>query len=68
MVNRVQDDGEPQPIFRQGFTGECTYEFAGGVSEDVKNAVTTLALFGEYSGVGSAVSRGCGSVSLEVSQ
>ena len=66
MVNRVQNDGEPQPIFRQGFTGECTYEFVGGTPEDVRNAVTALALFGEYSGVGSAVARGCGSVSVEV--
>jgi CRISPR-associated endoribonuclease Cas6 len=66
MVNRVQNNGEPQPIFRQGFTGECTYEFVGGAPEDVKNAVTALALFGEYSGVGSAVSRGCGSVNVEV--
>jgi len=66
MVNRVQRNGEPQPIFRQGFTGECTYQFVGGAPEDVKNAVTALALFGEYSGVGSAVARGCGSVDVEV--
>jgi len=66
MVNRVQDNGEPQPIFRQGFTGECTYEFVGGVPEDVKNAVTALALFSEYSGVGSAVARGCGNVETNI--
>lgn len=66
MVNRVQNDGEPQPIFRQGFTGKCTYEFVGGTPEDVKNAVTALALFAEYSGVGSAVARGCGNVEVEV--
>jgi len=66
LVNRVQDNGKPQPIFRQGFTGECTYEFVGGAPEDVRNAVTALALFGEYSGVGSAVARGCGAVSVEV--
>jgi hypothetical protein len=28
--------------------------------------VTALALFGAYSGVGSAVARGCGCVELEV--
>jgi CRISPR-associated endoribonuclease Cas6 len=68
LVNRVKNnDGENRNIFRQGFTGECTYAFKGA-SESVENAVTTLALFGEYSGVGSAVARGCGSTSLEVSQ
>ena len=66
LVNRVQDGGEPRPIFRQGFTGTCTYEFKGA-SESLRNAVTTLALFAEYSGVGSAVARGCGHVGVEVS-
>jgi len=67
LVNRVEgSDGNPQPIFRQGFSGECRYAFKDA-SESVENAVTALALFGEYSGVGSAVARGCGSVSVEVS-
>jgi CRISPR/Cas system endoribonuclease Cas6 (RAMP superfamily) len=67
LVNRVEgSDGNPQPIFRQGFTGECAYAFKDA-SESVRNAVTALGLFGECSGVGSAVSRGCGSVSVEVS-
>jgi CRISPR/Cas system endoribonuclease Cas6 (RAMP superfamily) len=66
-VNRVRnDDGESRNIFRQGFTGECAYAFKDA-SESVENAVTALALFGEYSGVGSAVARGCGTVSVEVS-
>jgi len=65
LVNRVQgSDGNPQPIFRQGFSGECRYAFKNA-SESVENAVTALALFGEYSGVGSAVARGCGNVEVE---
>jgi hypothetical protein len=66
LVNRVTNgDGENRNIFRQGFTGECTYAFKGA-SESVENAVTALALFGEYSGVGSAVARGCGAVGVEI--
>jgi hypothetical protein len=66
LVNRVtNEEGETRNLFRQGFTGECGYAFKGA-SEAVKNAVTTLALFGEYSGVGSAVARGCGAVGVEV--
>jgi CRISPR-associated endoribonuclease Cas6 len=66
LVNRVTGgDGNPRPIFRQGFTGECAYAFKGA-SESVENAVTTLALFAEYAGVGSAVARGCGHVEVTV--
>lgn len=66
LVNRVQNDnGENRNIFRQGFTGACTYEFKNA-SESIENAITALALFGEYSGVGSAVARGCGSITVEV--
>ena len=66
LVNRVRnDDGESRNIFRQGFTGECAYAFKGA-TESVENAVTALALFGEYSGVGSAVARGCGSVEIKI--
>ena len=66
LVNRVKNnDSENRNIFRQGFTGECTYAFKSA-NESLENAVTALALFGEYSGVGSAVARGCGHVSPEV--
>lgn len=66
LVNRVDDeDGENRNIFHQGFTGRCEYEFKNA-SESVQNAVTALAMFAEYSGVGSAVARGCGDVSMEV--
>jgi len=62
LVNRVtNDDGENRNLFRQGFTGECSYAFKNA-NESLENAVTALALFGEYSGVGSAVARGCGSI------
>ena len=68
LVNRFEDDeGETRPEFKQGFSGECTYEFKDA-SESVENAVTALALFGEYSGVGSAVARGCGDVEVEVTE
>lgn len=61
LVNRVtNDDGETRNLFRQGFTGQCEYAFKDA-SESVENAVTTLGLFAGYSGVGSAVARGCGS-------
>jgi hypothetical protein len=66
LVNRVEnEDGENRNIFRQGFTGQCEYAFKGA-SESVVNAVTTLALFGEYSGVGSAVARGCGNIDTKI--
>lgn len=68
LVNRVEGgDGNPRPIFRQGFTGECAYAFKDA-SEAVENAATALALFARYSGVGSAVARGCGNVDVEVSE
>ncbi|RQG93013.1 CRISPR system precrRNA processing endoribonuclease RAMP protein Cas6 [Natrarchaeobius halalkaliphilus] len=66
LVNRVEDDdGNPRPIFRQGFSGRCTYAFKDA-SESVENALSALALFAEYSGVGSAVARGCGNVNIQV--
>jgi len=66
LVNRVEnEDGENRNIFRQGFTGRCEYAFKGA-SESIENAVTALALFGEYGGAGSAVARGCGTVNSEV--
>ena len=66
LVNRVEnEDGENRNLFRQGFSGSCTYEFKDA-SESVENAVTALALFGEYSGVGSAVARGCGHIDASI--
>lgn len=62
LVNRVEnEDGENRNLFRQGFTGQCEYAFKGA-SESTRNAVCALAMFGEYSGVGSAVARGCGNI------
>ena len=66
LVNRVRnDDGETRNLFRQGFTGRVAYA-SKDASESTHNALTALALFGEYSGVGSAVARGCGHVSVEM--
>lgn len=64
LVNRGEDGG---PILRQGFTANCTYRFKDA-SEAIRTAVTTLALFSEYAGVGGFVSRGCGTVSVEVKE
>ena len=70
MVNTVFDKkrGHPRPILRQGFSGRCTYSFAKGAPRDIKNAILVLSIFAEYSGVGSAVSRGCGWVEVEVNE
>jgi CRISPR/Cas system endoribonuclease Cas6 (RAMP superfamily) len=66
LVNRVTNEaGKTRNLFRQGFTGECTYAFKNA-SAAIENAVTALALFGEYSGVGSAVARGCGKMEAEI--
>lgn len=66
LVNRVtNEEGKNRNIFRQGFSGSCSYRFKDA-SESVENAVTALGLFSEYSGVGSAVSRGCGRVEQSV--
>lgn len=68
VTNRIYDQnkGHKRPIFKQGFTGRCTYQFTKEVPKDLKNALTILALFAEYSGVGSAVARGCGAVEVDI--
>jgi CRISPR-associated endoribonuclease Cas6 len=68
MVNTVMDKvkGHPRPILKQGFQGRCRYLFAKDTPKDVRNGVLALARFAEYSGVGSAVSRGCGAVKVTV--
>ncbi|NMC10035.1 MAG: CRISPR system precrRNA processing endoribonuclease RAMP protein Cas6 [Methanothrix sp.] len=64
MVNTVFDKvkGHLRPILKQGFQGRCRYIFAKNAPKDVRNAVMVLAKFAEFSGVGSAVARGCGAV------
>jgi len=62
LVNRGEDGS---PILAQGFTGTCTYKFKDA-SEAVRTATTALARFSEYSGVGSSVARGCGTVEVGV--
>jgi CRISPR-associated endoribonuclease Cas6 len=70
VVNTVFDKvkGHPRPIMRQGFMGRCRYTLARDVPESIKNGVVALARFAEYSGVGSAVSRGCGAVKVTVGE
>lgn len=56
---------EGRPLFIHGFT--CDWEaWFHQATEAQQTALTALLLYGEYSGVGNAVARGCGSVSIEV--
>jgi len=70
VVNTVFDriKGHARPIMRQGFSGRCQYTFARGAPEGFKNGIVALAKFAEYSGVGSAVARGCGAVKADVGE
>lgn len=67
LVNTVMDKikGHPRPILKQAFTGRCRYIFTKNVPLDIRNAILALSRFAEYSGVGSAVSRGCGAVKVK---
>ena len=68
VVNTVFDKikGHARPIMRQGFTGRCQYTFTKDTPEGMRNGIVALAKFAEYSGVGSAVARGCGAVNVTV--
>ena len=68
MVNTVFDSAKEhhRPIFKQGFTSRCIYQFMRDVPLGVRNAVIALSIFAEYSGVGSSVSRGCGCVKVKM--
>lgn len=68
LVSTVFDKakGHPRPIFKQGFTGRCAYNFTPDAPQSFRNAIVALALFSEFSGVGSSVSRGCGQVSVDM--
>lgn len=70
MVNTVMDKvkGHPRPILKQGFQGRCRYIFTRDAPKDVRNGILALARFAEYSGVGSAVARGCGAVRVTVGE
>ncbi|MGB9929169.1 MAG: CRISPR system precrRNA processing endoribonuclease RAMP protein Cas6 [Methanosarcina sp.] len=70
MVNTIFDKnkGHFRPIFNPGFTGECTYLFSKDAPQDIKNAILILSIFAEYSGIGSAVSRGCGYVNIKLNE
>jgi CRISPR/Cas system endoribonuclease Cas6 (RAMP superfamily) len=68
MVNTVFDKfkGHYRPILKHGFTGKCSYIFTNDAPKDLKNAILILSKFAEFSGVGSAVSRGCGCVNINI--
>ena len=70
VVNTVFDKvkGHARPIMRQGFTGRCQYTFTRDAPEGLRNGIVALARFAEYSGVGSAVARGCGAVKVTVGE
>jgi CRISPR/Cas system endoribonuclease Cas6 (RAMP superfamily) len=53
---------------RQGFTGRCQYIFTRDAPEGMKNGIVALARFAEYSGLGSAVTRGCGAAKVTVGE
>lgn len=68
LVNRYEDDeGETHPEARQGFSGLCAYEFKKA-DRSLQNAIVALARFGEFGGVGSAVARGCGSITVDIEE
>ncbi|MGB9902169.1 CRISPR system precrRNA processing endoribonuclease RAMP protein Cas6 [Methanothrix sp.] len=68
MVNTVFDQkkGHHRPILRQGFTGRCIYTFTDDAPSDVRNGILALSRFAEFSGIGSAVARGCGAVEVRI--
>lgn len=70
LVSTVFDKakGHARPIFKQGFTGRCAYGFTPDAPQSFRNAVIALALFSEFSGVGSSVSRGCGQVCVDMEE
>jgi CRISPR-associated endoribonuclease Cas6 len=60
--------GHARPKMMQGFVGRCQYRFTKDAPEGLRNGIVALARFGEYSGVGSAVARGCGAVKVDVGE
>lgn len=70
LVNTVFDRlrKHARPIFKQGFVGRCRYSFTHDAPKSFRNGVTVLALFSEFSGIGSSVSRGCGQVSVTLEE
>lgn len=68
MVNTVFDrkKGHHRPILRPGFTGRCIYTFTDDAPDDVRNGILALSRFAEFSGIGSAVARGCGAVEVRI--
>jgi CRISPR-associated endoribonuclease Cas6 len=70
VVNTFVDKkkGHARPKMMQGFTGRCQYIFTRDAPEGVRNGILALAWFAEYSGVGSAVARGCGAVKVTVGE
>ena len=60
--------GHARPKMMQGFVGRCQYKFTKDAPDGLKNGIVALARFGECSGVGSAVARGCGAVKVEVGE
>lgn len=68
MVNTVFDQkkGHHRPILRHGFTGRCIYTFTNDAPDDIRNGILALSRFAEFSGIGSAVARGCGAVEVRI--
>lgn len=70
MANTFMDvkKGHAKPKLMQGFQGCCRYLFTKDAPRDIRNAILALSRFAEYSGVGSAVARGCGAVKVTMGE
>jgi len=62
----VNESNMTKKLLRQGFTGEFGYQFKQA-SDSTQNAIRSLALFSELSGLGRATSRGCGATEVTLS-
>lgn len=69
VVNRGErDDGDGRYLeTKQGFVGEFEISLKDATGS-VKNAVVALSLFGEASGVGAYVARGCGHIDVDLEE
>ena len=70
VVNTFVDKkkGHARPKMMQGFTGRCQYTFTRDAFAGMRNGIVALARLAEYSGLGSAVARGCGAVKVMVGE
>lgn len=68
ITAKYEKNSKKKPVKRRGFTGKCTYRTVNDCPSDVKNALTILSQAAQYIGVGTAVARGCGTVSTNITE